>query len=417
MAIRIIGILLLIGVLTIPSTRANDIFQHEIFNDDIKSVAIYPVGLPFQMPIIPLQSGIVVEFDDLGEYIRDLEYTIIHCNQDWTPSNINVYEYLDGFDDAPMNDFSSSRGTIVDYMHYRLVLPNQDVNWKISGNYILKIWDRDNNDEVLMHLRFIVFEPDLGLSEIELFRSTRSGFFDSHHEISFALGLKDVLLDDPMQSVRASVIQNYSWHSIQQLIPPRRYMRDQLYFDQHNSIVFPVKREYRLLDLRTLFSRGFRIHDIAAYVDGINVTLETDEIRGYEKKFGTDFDMNGGFAITNTDLLNNDWELEYVHVLFTLHFFNSPPEADVFVLGAFNNYEANADSRMEFDEESSLFYKEVLVKQGVYDYHYATKEDKGSLDFSITEGYDNRAENEYHIIIYYRPFHGTYDRVIAYGRA
>ena len=397
-------------------SQATEVLQNEVFSDDIKSVAIYPAGQPFQMPIIPMQGGLIVEFDDLGEYIRDLEYTIIHCNQDWTPSTINVYEYLDGYDNAPINDFASSRGTILDYMHYRLVLPNQNVNWRISGNYILKIWDRDNNDEVLMHLRFVVFEPQLSLSQVDLFRSTRGGFFDSHHEISFALGLKDVALDDPMQSVRATVIQNYNWKSAQQLLTPRRFMRDQLYFDLHNAIVFPVIREFRLLDLRTLLTRGFRIYDIATYVDGINVTLETDEIRGYEKKFGTDFDMNGGFAITNTDALNNEWELEYVHVLFTLHYFNAPPDAAIYVLGAFNNYEANAKSEMEFDEENSIFYKEVLVKQGVYDYHYGSSEDGKSIDFSMTEGYDNRAVNEYHILVYYRPFHGTYDRLIAYGK-
>ncbi len=398
-----------------PFVGHAQVYQHEIFNPEIKSVTIHPIGDPFAMPFIPQYGALMVEFDDIGEYIRDLEYTIIHCNRDWTPSNISIYEYLDGFDNSTLSDFSSSRGTYTDYMHYRMILPNNDIKWKISGNFILKIWDRDNQDEVLMHLRFVVYETNVNFTYADIFRSTRQGFFDSHHELSFAVGIKNIGLDDPMNSVSASVIQNQNWNTIIDSIRPRRVFREQLFFDQHNSVVFPAMREYRLADLRTVYSRGFRIHEIAAYSDGINVTMETDELRGYEIKFGSDNDINGAFAITNSDQLNDDWEVEYVHVLFSLHYFNAPPDADVHVLGAFNNFSADSTSLMAFDEINSLFYKEVMLKQGVYDYSYAVKMPGEPLDYSQTEGFDNRANNRYHVVLYYRPFHGTYDRVIAYG--
>jgi hypothetical protein len=407
--------ILLFCAFTFPGFGQQQVYPHRIYNSEIKSVLFYANGQPQSMPFIDMGGSITLEFDDLGEYIRNLNYAIIHCNRDWTSSDINISQYLDGYDDAELNDFTSSRGTLIDYMHYRLDLPNNQMRWKISGNYILKVWDRDNNDEVLMTLRFVVYETNIRSTRFDVIRSIRQGNYDSHQDISFAIGIKDIGLDDPMRSVSASVIQNYDWNSIQDSIRPRRLFLDELFFDQHNSVVFPAMREYRLLDLRSMFSRGFGIHDIAKYQDGINVTLHTDELRGHELKFGDDRDINGAFVIDNQDRLNNDWEVEYVYALFSLHYFNAPPDAKVYVLGAFNNFTADENSLMEFDEENSIFFKEILLKQGVYDYVYGVQEPGKPLTYEVTEGYDNRASNVYHALIYYRPFLGNYDRVIAYN--
>ena len=397
-------------------SHGQGILEQKVFNSEIKSVTICPVDQPLDMPIIPLNGFLQISFDDIGEYIRDLEYTIIHCNRDWTRSNLTISEYIDGFDDASLRDFNSSRGPIQDYMHYELRLPNEDISWRKSGNYILKIWDRDNDDEVLMQLRFVVYEPQVLFTMGEIFRSTRQGFFDSHHEISYAVRIKDLGLDDPMRSISSTVIQNHNWNSAIDSIRPRRIFQDELYFDQHNSVVFPSLREHRFVDLRSLASPGFGVFKIEEYSDGINVTLDTDELRGHEISFGSDNDINGTFVIDNTDRLNDLWEVEYAYTLFTLHYFNVPEEADVYLLGGFNNYRVDSTSLMEFDETNSLFHKEILLKQGVYDYIYGVKIGNEPISFYHTEGYDNRAQNDYHVLLYYRPFLGTYDRVLAYGR-
>ena len=85
--------------------------------------------------------------------------------------------------------------------------------------------------------------------------------------------------------------------------------------------------------------------------------------------------------------------------MFTLHYFNAPLDEDVYLLGPFNSFTADEDSKMKFEGSTSVFYKELLLKQGVYDYVYATKVKKEPIDFTITEGFDNRARNDYHVII------------------
>lgn len=409
----IFSIILLIVGLTIG--RSQEVIEHRVYDENISSVQFHPTGDVLQMPIVPMNGRLQLSFDDLGEDIRSLEYTIIHCDQNWEPSDISVFEYLDGFDDARINDFNSSRNTVVDYMHYNVYLPNEDIRWKISGNYILKVWDSDDDDRVLMTLRFVVFEPLVRLTNAQVFRSNRQGMYDSHQDVTFAARIKDLGLDDPMNSIRATIFQNYNWNTARSNIKPQRVLREELYFDRRMEVVFPAMREYRLADLRSLYSGSYSMHAIDKYDDGINVTMKTDELRGHRTSFGQDRDINGTFVIDNEDNLNDLWGVEYCHTLFTLHYFNVPEDAEVYILGAFNQYRADENSKMEFNVSESIFYKELLLKQGVYDYVYGVKEKGKPLSYLDTEGLDNRAQNDYHVLLYYRPFLGTYDRVVSYG--
>lgn len=393
----------------------DEVLNHEILDSDLRSVQFHPTGAPLEMPIVPMNGRLHLEFDDLGEDIRSLEYTIVHCNQDWTPSNITTFDYLDGFDDARLLDFNTSRNTVVDYMHYELFLPNEDIRWKISGNYILKLWDSDNDDEVVMTLRFVVFEPLVRLTNAQVFRSNRQGMYDSHQDVTFAALIKDLGLDDPMNSMSATVMQNFNWNTARSHIKPQRVLREELFFDRRMDVVFPSMREHRLADLRSMYSGSYNIFSIEKFVDGVNVTMKTDELRGHRTSYGQDRDINGAFVIDNQDNLNNLWGVEYCHTLFTLHYFNVPVDADVYILGAFNQFKVDEASKMDFNEEESIFYKELLLKQGVYDYVYAVKEDGKPLSYLDTEGLDNRAINDYHVLLYYRPFLGQYDRVVSYG--
>ncbi len=42
-------------------------------------------------------ENIEIKFDFLDLDVHYFYYTIIHCNADWTPSDLSESEYLDGF--------------------------------------------------------------------------------------------------------------------------------------------------------------------------------------------------------------------------------------------------------------------------------------------------------------------------------
>ena len=68
---------------------------------------------------------------------------------------------------------------------------------------------------------------------------------------------------------------------------------------------------------------------------------------------------------------------------------------------------------MKYDDRREMYTADILLKQGYYDYLFATEGENGKIDFSITEGSWQDAENEYKTIIYLREFATRYDRVLG----
>jgi hypothetical protein len=120
--------------------------------------------------------------------------------------------------------------------------------------------------------------------------------------------------------------------------------------------------------------------------------------------------MNGNYVIENLD--NRDAALsgDYVFVTFTLA--TQPVNGDVYLLGALNNWERTADSKMNYVANQNLYEKTLFLKQGWYDYQYwvqAPRENGFQLEGSYFQ-----TENLYEVFIYYRPFRPNADLLIGY---
>lgn len=62
------------------------------------------------MPIINMDKGETLElhFDDLSGKPKNFYYTVVQCHNDWTPTSMNIMEYVDGFTEANINDYDYS---------------------------------------------------------------------------------------------------------------------------------------------------------------------------------------------------------------------------------------------------------------------------------------------------------------------
>ena len=387
--------------------------ENRVYDQDIKSLSVHAVGDERRLPIISMSQYLKISFDDFNIDYREFVYTIIHCDRNWQPSDLGPEEYLTGFNDADLDEYYPSRGTYIDYNHYELILPNDDIGWSISGNYLFVIKDRETNKLVFTH-RFVVFERLLRISG-EVTRPTR--YLDTHDEIQFSVNIKNVRIDDPTLNLSANITQNQDWNATIEDIEPRRQVGDDILFDYHNIIVFPSMKNYRLADLRSSRSSNYRIHSLNRYSDGVEITIKTDKLRDRSFILDDNLDINGAYVINNTDGYDTDTESEYSWIMFSLKHPYAVPGTEVYILGEFNDFRADSLSRMECDEDGQLYYKELLLKQGVYDYMYASKSSlHPELSYEHTEGFDHRSDNEYHIMIYYRSFISKYDRVVGYAR-
>ena len=134
------------------------------YNDKAQTVLLHPVGDSLAKPIIPLNDmmgKLHLRFDVFANDAPYMYYTFIHCNNDWTQqSDIQQIEYLSGFESDDIEDYSFSLNTMVDYVHYDLVFPTEDMTPKISGNYLLIVFENELTPENIYFTRRFMIVDD-----------------------------------------------------------------------------------------------------------------------------------------------------------------------------------------------------------------------------------------------------------------
>ena len=64
---------------------------------NIKSI-VFKGNTDDQFPIVQIGDPIYLDFDDITASEQDFYYKIVHCNYDWTPSDLLKSQYLNGID-------------------------------------------------------------------------------------------------------------------------------------------------------------------------------------------------------------------------------------------------------------------------------------------------------------------------------
>ena len=137
-----------------------------IFAPSFHSLQVKVEGNEMAPPVIMLNSDdhIIINFDEIAEDQRYMRYSLIHCDAQWRPSGLVDAEYIDGFNLGDVEQYEFSQMTTTHYVNYTIALPNDQVKFTISGNYLLKVFPEDNPDETLLQARFSVSENSMKVS-------------------------------------------------------------------------------------------------------------------------------------------------------------------------------------------------------------------------------------------------------------
>ncbi len=78
-----------------------------VLDHSLKTVQLFREGWPMSYPVVRLSGDVplILEFDDLSKEQPSFMYRMIHCNADWTPSDLTPQEYLEGY---PENEIRNS---------------------------------------------------------------------------------------------------------------------------------------------------------------------------------------------------------------------------------------------------------------------------------------------------------------------
>lgn len=405
----------LLGFFTLQSFAQNDdrLFHNSIFHPDISTVILSKNMNAYDpIPIIGLNTNIQLKlmFDMLQPTNEFFTYTIIHCDANWKPSNLQQMEYLNGNPIGQIDDFKFSTNTYQTYVHYELIFPNEDMEITKSGNYILKVFKDFNEDDVYLTRRFMVLDSRVRIDAIANSATNADKRF-THHEIDFDVDHTGYQIPNPFTDVKAVILQNNSWTNAIYNLKPLFVNSNKLIFNYEKENLFPATNEFRFFDIRTL--RFFSQNIIDKFHDTIlNVVIRPDEPR-YHLEYLLFLDYNGKRVIQNTDGANLAEDGDYVKAHL---YFQSPPledHGDVFIFGELSDWQLKDDFKMTYEPDNGRYYANVKLKQSYYNYHYVVGKTGGTPDYTFTEGNFFQTENDYLILLYHKNIFLGYDELVG----
>ncbi|HYC85413.1 MAG TPA: DUF5103 domain-containing protein [Chryseosolibacter sp.] len=386
-------------------------FSDRTYEDPIKTVVLHPGVNDTRSTLLPAvasvgQINLVLEFDDLTTQRDTYNARIIHCNYDWTKSLLNDLDFMNEYNEFPINNFEFSADTHVPYIHYWFHLPPV----KLPGNYLVIVYRGTDRNDLILSKRFMVYDQQVTFeSERNLIGA--GAVASVNQQLNFTINYKNLDIINPLESVKVVIRQNQRWDNIAANIRPSfiREIEKQLeyrFFDDEK--MFKGGNEFRFFDFRSLNSPGRNVASVDKRLKPYEVYLQRDKSRA-DEVYGQYLDMNGGFMLDNFDYRDASFS-NYAFVNFTLE--SKKLDGNVYVSGAFHQWNLDAENLMRYDTARREYHATILLKQGWYDYQYLVKSSQHPP--YVLEGTHFETENLYEIFVYYKPFQPRADLLIGY---
>lgn len=390
-------------------------YTNNVYRPYIKSVEFYKVSRQAaEFPIITLNSDeqVVLGFDDLTGGSRTVYYTLEHCDANWNSSRLSPAEYLQSFMDDRILDYNYSTATFQKYTHYELKLPNRNIAPKISGNYVLKVYEDGDLNKMILTRRMYVVNKRVGVGGTLVSSNTVSAR-RTNQKLNFTVDYNGLPVQNPNSDIRVLVMQNARPETGKLNTRPTYIRGTQLVYNEVNINDFAGRNEFRHFDTRSLKLNSERIAKI--YRDTANTVMLLGDPSRNLPNYTLLYDNDGKFYIINQDGRDARVDADYAHMYFTLGTNKSDTDGSPYIVGQFNDYKLDESSRLQYDTRGR-FYTNLLLKQGVYDYLYVwVPNTTKQPDDTALEGNYFETENEYQLLVYYRPPGARWEELVGYS--
>jgi hypothetical protein len=389
------------------------------YQPSILSVQLHESSFDANPAVLELNSGNVLElsFDDLDFDKKNYSISFEHCTANWEPSNLMPSEFINGFFEANILNFSFSTNTIQKYTHYSITFPQANINFTKSGNYIVYVYQDNDKEKLVLTKRFMIYENKVSvLSTINQAIGNDEQYEKQH--IDFSLVNSGYELTNPFTDLKIVITQNNRWDNVINDIKPTFVEPTKLTYSLDDKSTFNGGNEFRFFDSRSLRTYTERVNLI--YRDSASkyhIELKTDELKTF-KNYSFYIDINGSYLIKNKDMVGNpDVEADYAWVHFFFPYDNAQSEGNFYVLGKLTEWKTNHTNRLNYNYKKLGYEGKLYLKQGYYNYSYVFLSDtKKGGDQTLTEGNHWETENDYSIYVYHRQRGAYYDQLIAVKR-
>jgi len=407
------GILLFFWICSVQLAFAQFVYDNKAYLKQIKTVQCYNTQKEQSIPVITLGSSdqLIFSFDDLDGGSKNYWYTIEHCTYDWKPSGLSVLDYVEGASEDRIIDYAYSSKTLQKFTHYQLMLPNEQIKPKISGNYLLKVYEDGDVSKKVCSQRLYITENQVSVAA-EVIPSTDVALRFTNQKINFTLSYQ-MTIQNPYRDIKILLMQNGNPLTAKLNTKPTYVKPGNLVYNEIDGNDFSGGNEFRKFDFRSLRYKATHVQEV--FMESLNhIVLFPDQNRN-AAKYTLENDDNGAFFIRNQDNRDNDTDTDYASVQFTLQATPLNTNGDVYVVGRFNNFTLTEENKLSYDATAKKFRTTLFLKQGVYDYQYVWKDRNADrTDNTLFEGSFFETENNYQAFVYYRRPGSQWDELIGY---
>lgn len=382
-----------------------------VFGQNIQSIQLFNPQTNDETPVIRFGEKLVLSFDDLTNASEVYRYTLKHYDRNWNDDNLFFTEFATGSLNDLLDQFQYSFNTLQAYTHYKLTIPNDKIQPKISGNYEVIVY-KDSVDKPLFKRRFYLVE-DAATLGLKVSRTADAKNPDINQRVEVQVVSKGGDLSSNVNSMSLRVMQNNNPNVSIGNLKPSATLGSQLLFQQMN-LTFPGNNEFYYFDNKNMNMAADMVRAVEVK-DGVNQTY-LHPVWAFPLNYQYQPDVNGAWYYRRNDLgreRDAEREADYSWVYFSLD--SDPVDKEIYVMGGFNGFIPSKENQMQYDAANKRYVAKIFLKQGFYNYILVTKEADGTLNFGEVNGNFWQTENLYQGFLYYAPFGRNYDGLMGYG--
>ncbi len=392
-------------------------YDNYIYSPNVKTVVLEKKDQKLSDPAILFNSGeqLILSFDELAENANDYSYSFILCNSDWQPASIPESQVIEGFTDDRIRNFKYSFNTHQFYVHYELIFPNEELRPLLPGNYILKVFDTNDPEKVILTRRWLYYEDNVQINAL-VKRSTVVQERFARQEVDFNLDFPLLNVQNPFEEIKVVIMQNFRWDKAISGLKPLFIIDKKLDYNYNEENNFDGTNEFRTFDTR---SYKFQNQYMARFGEdslGMSAWIKPERSRAAEQYSIID-DINGKFLNTIYEGREADLEAEYMRIHFQLLMGAPLENSTVYVFGALTDWRILPQAKMIYNYDKEMYECSLLLKQGYYNYIYAVlKDGEDHINDTELEGNHAETENVYSILVYHTPPGARYSRLAGFRK-
>ncbi|HZI01057.1 MAG TPA: DUF5103 domain-containing protein, partial [Flavisolibacter sp.] len=275
---------------------------------DIRTIKLYKTGDQTSFPVLGLNSSDQLElhFDDMDGGVKNYYYSFQLCNADWTPSMLNTFEYIKGFQSVRITNYRNSSIATARYTHYQATVPERNSYPIRSGNYLLRVFLNNDTTRTVFTRRFVVVDTKAALSP-QLQQPFNSQWFRTHQKIQMIIQTDSRIQILSPQDLKVVVLQNNNWQTALYMDRPTIYRGNYFEYNDEAITSIPAGKEWRWIDLRSFRLLSDRMERMDKNADTPFIYVKQDISRAGQA-FVFYRDLNGSFTVETLEGVNPFWQ-------------------------------------------------------------------------------------------------------------